>query len=178
MSLYVETTIEIDATARRVWSVLMDFEAYPEWNPFVRGIQGSAMAGQRLRVSICPPSGRSMRFRPQLLTVNRERELRWRGSLVVPGLFDGEHCFKLEPISASRTRFTQGESFSGLLVALFENRLQGPTRQGFEQMNLALKLRTESLGPDERVKGCRRENPSLTVAGTATAWDSRALPHP
>nr|WP_255305408.1 SRPBCC family protein [Acidithiobacillus ferrivorans] len=31
----IETNIEITATPERVWSILMDFPAYPQWNPFI-----------------------------------------------------------------------------------------------------------------------------------------------
>ena len=37
-----------------------------------------------------------MTFKPVLLTVKPARELRWRGSLVLPGVFDGEHSFLLD----------------------------------------------------------------------------------
>ena len=30
----LQTEIEIDADADRVWTILVDFAAYPEWNPF------------------------------------------------------------------------------------------------------------------------------------------------
>ena len=33
--------VEIAAPAERVWSVLVDFDAYPDWNPFIRSIQGA-----------------------------------------------------------------------------------------------------------------------------------------
>ena len=36
----ISTQIQIDATAEKVWLVLMTFENYPDWNPFVRKIEG------------------------------------------------------------------------------------------------------------------------------------------
>jgi hypothetical protein len=83
-----------------------------------------------------------MRFKPTVLSVRPERELRWLGHLFVPGIVDGEHYFLLEPIGEHRTRLTQGEKFSGLLVVLLGGMLSS-TKEGFEAMNTALKLQAE-----------------------------------
>lgn len=40
----LNTEIEIRASAEKVRNVLMDFDAYPKWNPFVREISGKADA--------------------------------------------------------------------------------------------------------------------------------------
>jgi hypothetical protein len=55
---------EIDASPEDVWQVLTDFDAYPEWNPFIRSIQGNPEVGSRLSVRIEPPGAREMSFRP------------------------------------------------------------------------------------------------------------------
>jgi hypothetical protein len=83
-----------------------------------------------------------MRFKPTVLSVRPERELRWLGHLFVPGIFDGEHYFLLEPIGEQRTRLTQGEKFSGVLVGLLSGMLSA-TKAGFQAMNMALKLQAE-----------------------------------
>jgi hypothetical protein len=84
-----------------------------------------------------------MRFRPTVLAVEPKREFRWKGKLVIPGLFDGEHIFMLEPKSDTHLVFRQGEVFSGLLVPLFRRSLDGATKQGFIAMNEALKREAE-----------------------------------
>src|SRR5207247_9664175 len=55
-------------------------------------------------------------FRPIVLAADAHRELRWLGRLILPGLFDGEHLFTIAPFSSGRVRFSQRETFRGLLV--------------------------------------------------------------
>jgi hypothetical protein len=138
----IETSIQIAAPAKRVWSILTDFPAMATWNPFIRSISGALTPGSTLAVQIAPPGKSGMRFKPTVLAVKPERELRWRGQLLLPGIFDGEHYFLLEEIGRDRTRLTHGESFSGILVGMFAGTLSA-TQDGFEAMNAALKQRAE-----------------------------------
>jgi hypothetical protein len=86
-----------------------------------------------------------------VVTVEPNRELRWLGHLLVPGLFDGEHLHRLEPSEAGGTRYRQSEKFKGILVPLTDSVL-AVTEQGFRAMNEALKVRAEQtptpLAPD------------------------------
>jgi hypothetical protein len=140
----IHTEIEINAPAEKVWRVLTDFAAYPEWNPFVRRVDGEVSVGARLHVFIQPSWGKGMSFRPTVLVADHNRELRWLGHLWFPGLFDGEHSFLIEPQGDGHVRFVQRERFGGLLLPLLWKMLDGDTRRGFEEMNLALKGRAES----------------------------------
>ena len=45
MTRRIATAIDIDAPADAIWRVLVDFPAYPEWNPFIRRITGEAKVG-------------------------------------------------------------------------------------------------------------------------------------
>lgn len=142
--LTLRTDIEIAATPERIWSILMDFEGHHRWNPFVRSIEGNARVGETLTVFIQPPGGRGMQFKPTVLAVEPAREFRWRGKLLIPGLFDGEHFFLLDPLPNGNVQLTHGENFSGLLVPLMKKSLEGGTRAGFVAMNEALKRRAEA----------------------------------
>lgn len=77
-----------------------------------------------------------------MLVAEPGRELRWLGRLLLPGIFDGEHSLRVEPIDERRTRFVQSERFSGILVGASKRTLD-KTETGFEQMNAALKARVE-----------------------------------
>ncbi|MBF2001279.1 MAG: SRPBCC domain-containing protein [Synechococcales cyanobacterium M58_A2018_015] len=139
----INTSIEINAPAETVWQVLINFSCYAQWNPFIRSIQGEARQGATLEVFIQPPGRNGMTFRPIILALEPGRELRWIGRLLLPGIFDGEHQFQLEPIGGNRTKFVHREVFSGLLVPFLWSSLAQPTRQGFEEMNGALKAQVE-----------------------------------
>src|SRR2546421_666113 len=78
-------------------------------------------------------------FQPTVVVFNPNMELRWIGHLLMPGIFDGEHGFTIEPIEAERVRFVQEERFTGLLVPFLARSLDQRTRAGFESMNAALK---------------------------------------
>jgi hypothetical protein len=138
------TEIEINAAPAEVWRILTDFESYPDWNPFIKSIKGVPAVGEKLEVFIQPAGGKGMTFKPTLLAVEREKELRWLGKFFVPGFFDGEHFFKIETLDEKRVKFVQGENFKGLLVGFLAKSLDTGTLRGFREMNEALKRLAES----------------------------------
>ena len=139
----LSTDIEIDAAPERVWAILTDFAAYQEWNPFLRFIRGVPEKGARLEARIQSSGTSGMTIRPTVLAAEAGRELRWLGRLILPGVFDGEHRFLIEPLAPGKVRFRQDEHFRGLLVPLFKRRLDRDTKRGFMEMNRALKARAE-----------------------------------
>jgi hypothetical protein len=143
MARQLITSIEIDAPPNIVWDVLTDFTRFDQWNPFIHSVNGEATRGAQLQVQLHPPGGDGMKFRPVVLVAEAERELRWLGRFLFPGVFDGEHSFQIVPLSDRQVRFVHSEVFSGLLVPFFWRSLDTQTREGFEAMNRALKLRAE-----------------------------------
>jgi hypothetical protein len=118
MGKQLHATIEIDATPERVWQVLTDLAAYPDWNPFITRASGTARPSQRLHLRMQPPGGRDATLRPTALEADPGRRLRWLGHLLLPGLFDGDHSFTIEPLGDRRVRVTQQERFRSILVPL------------------------------------------------------------
>lgn len=141
MEIATEETIA--ASSGRVWTILADVRRYPEWNPFIRSLQGTLGPGERIRFSFAVTSGFAVTVTGRLLAVVPGRELRWAGQLLVPWLFRAEHYHVLEPLGEGATRFRHGERFSGLLlpVAWPFLRVWGPGR--YRAVNAALKLRAE-----------------------------------
>jgi hypothetical protein len=138
----IETQIDIAASANRVWQILTDFRAYPDWDPFITEIVGRPEQGARLRVRICPPGRSAITFKPIILVAAREWELRWHSRRIVPGFFDAEHSFQIRT-HGRFCRFLQSERFTGIMVSVIGDSLFDQMQQGFDEMNAALKLRAE-----------------------------------
>lgn len=138
----IQTEIVINTDLTKVWDVLMNFDSYPKWNPFITSISGEPKLGSRLTVSINPPGGKGMTFKPNILTLEANKEFRWKGKLGINGIFDGEHYFILEFLENNKTKFIHGEKFSGLLVPLVGKMLD-KTKKGFQLMNESIKNECE-----------------------------------
>ncbi|MFN0064273.1 MAG: SRPBCC family protein [Myxococcaceae bacterium] len=136
----IETEIRINASPAKVWQVFMANHDWSAWNPFIVKSEGRMDVGQRVTNTMVMTGRKPMTFRPTILKADPEKELRWLGRLLIPGIFDGEHYFQLEA-SGGGTRFVQGEKFSGLLSGMLN---LDEVRASFSALNEALKKRVES----------------------------------
>jgi hypothetical protein len=141
----IATEVVVDAPPARVWSVLVDLPAYREWNPFIVEAGGEVVAGQRLRLRMALPGRDPMTIEPRLLVVEPERELRWKGRLGVPGLFDAEHAFVLHALDDGRTRVDHVERFTGVLLPIARPLIHDATVAAFHSMNAALARRARTM---------------------------------
>jgi len=132
--------VRIRATPEQVWSVLVDFAAYPEWNPFFVEVAGQLAVGEKLEIRMVPVGKKAQSFAPRVLEVEPDEELVWRGRVGVPWLFDGRHSFTIERVDQDTVVFRQHERFAGLFVPFVG---LGPYRAGWERMDRALVERVE-----------------------------------
>ena len=146
---------EIHASPEMVRKTFLDFASYPQWNPFIKSLKvtkGSLEAvtstpspseTTRLKAFIQPPGGQGMTFTPVVLR-NDAEEFRWIGMFLGGWFVSGEHYFRFEKLDDGKTKFVQGEVFSGIAAGLFLA-LVGTEKveKGFEAMNQALKKRCE-----------------------------------
>lgn len=140
----IRTEININAPIETVWSILMDFKNYPNWNPFIH-ITGKAAVGQQLSNTIFLEGQQPQTFKPTVLTVVPEKTLRWEGNLLIKGIFDGEHYFQLEKVNANQTKLIHGENFKGVISGLLLKMVGDATKDGFKKMNQALKAQCEMV---------------------------------
>ncbi len=135
----IKTSIIINSTPEKVWSILSDTANYPSWNPFIKSIKGDFVVGKTIVADID-----GMTFKPEVLVVKQQKEIRWIGRLFFKGIFDGEHSFHIDDNKDGSVTFRQEEKFNGILVGMFSKKLDTDTKSGFEAMNEALKALAEA----------------------------------
>jgi hypothetical protein len=155
--------IEIDAAPPTVWGVLTDFASYGEWNPVEISMKGQAVEGTVLEHTSRLPGGKPMTFHPTIVTAKPDQELAWKGKIVVPGMFDVVHRFRLERLPTGGTRLQQSEQFRGLLIPFFGATLR-KTRVAFDLANAAIKRRAEAV-----LRGCVERSSSTSSTPRSAA---------
>lgn len=139
----VETQIMISASNLDVWRVLIDFNNYAAWNPFIIAAKGKAIVGEQLQLTMrSGDKNKDMNFCPIVKIAEPGRHLQWLGRFIVPKLFDGRHEFILESIAGS-TLLHHHEIFTGIVPTLFPGSVDF-VESKFQEMNHALKAFVES----------------------------------
>jgi hypothetical protein len=137
----LHTELDIDASPDKVWKVLTDRQAYPEWNPFIISSTGELTKGGIITNVLRDTKGAETKFSPELLAVEPNKELRWIGKVGFGGIFDGEHAFRLEPLPNGGTRLIQEETFRGVAIPFTRSMLNTTIKPQFDAMNHALAAR-------------------------------------
>jgi hypothetical protein len=133
----ISTDILIQSSPRTVWQVLTATSQYPSWNPMINRIAGDLHEGNVIEVD------EGMVFHPKILAFRPNRELRWKGHVGIPGIFDGDHRFVLAG-QGEYTHLVQSERFTGILAGRLTRQIIDDTVEAMQEMNRALKARAES----------------------------------
>ncbi|GAA4658981.1 SRPBCC family protein [Streptomyces youssoufiensis] len=139
----IETYVNIAAPLDVVWDVIVDFDRYGEWNPFILEARGKAEVGQELWLRMQrPKKSQQETHSPTVTVVERNRHLQWSGVIRHATVFRARHEFLLEETETG-VRLRQREDFGGLTMP-FAGGMVWRIEEGFLLMNAALKVRAES----------------------------------
>lgn len=141
----IHTEIVINAPKEIIWGILTDFPAYPDWNPFIVKVLGSAAPGKRVffvarfKIARAPVLAKILQFE-----VNQKLSWGGPGIRLAGRIFCAEHFFGIEEIQPGQCRFINSEQMGGVagntLWPLIER-----GRPAYIAMNEALKARAEGL---------------------------------
>ena len=145
----VEISILINASDKTVWNILTSFDAYPEWNTYITYIEGDLTPGSSLYVETRNANDNHSVSRPRVKKMVWERELRWQGQLLTPGVYDSERSFAILPVSEDRVSFTIRGNYTGLLVPIFGGLVKMSEAIDYGRMSEELKIRAEDTASDD-----------------------------
>jgi hypothetical protein len=135
------TEIVVSASPEAVWTVLIDFSGYPEWNPLVGWLRGDFCRNGTIEMFI-KPLNRS--FHATIKQLQDDRAFSWVGVQGAKWFLSGEHYYRLERIDNNSTKLFHGEIFRGLGSFFISNSLLKKMEKAFHQHNQALKERVEN----------------------------------
>jgi len=142
----IRSEVEIDSSPDKVWQLLIDSPGFVP-DEIWEAVKCHRI-GRKLKVYMETESGKGASLTVRLLAAEPGRELRWKGQLWVPGLFDGEHAFEVKAIpdnhGRERVLFVQSEKLSGLLLPFLSKTITN-TKEEFDKMSLTLKQRAEQI---------------------------------
>jgi hypothetical protein len=140
----VRTSLTIAAPPARVWRVLTDFDAYPEWNTVIQRVRAEAHLGAPIRFAIKIEGLPPMPFAAKVSRCVEGRAFGWRGGApLVPAVAWAEHYFLLEP-SGDGTLVDHREDFHGALGLMMRGPMLDRVTRTYDGFNHALKARAES----------------------------------
>jgi hypothetical protein len=141
----INTELEIMASSERVWQVLTDFPNFGKWNPVIIQINGEAKVRTKLEIHLRTRSGKSRIYKPTIIKLEPNHELRWFGKSLFPGIFNGERIFTIESLGINNVRFFHRQIFTGVGAYLAGSRLENDIRHTLNEMNVALKKQVEQV---------------------------------
>jgi len=112
-------TIDIDATAGRIWSLVTDAAGFARWNTTIDAIDGTIAEGQRIALKAKIAPGRT--FKINVSDVVPETSMTWSDGFAP--MFRGVRTFRLDTAPDGRVRFSMKEVYSGLMLPLIAKSL-------------------------------------------------------
>ena len=139
-------TVEIDAPASFVWSVLLDYPNYPQWNPYTLAVATTLAVDSPIDLTLPKPDGSEGTWvsREYIRVVDPPRLLRYDTGDTFPGLL-GVRDQLITPLGPERCSYHTFETFTGKYAeAVFA--AQGTyVKNGFDSVAHALRDRVAAL---------------------------------
>lgn len=146
-ALVIESvTVEIDAPASFVWSVLLDYPNYPQWNPYTRAVDTTLAVDSPIDLTLPKPDGSEGTWvsREYIRVVDPPRLLRYDTGDTFPGLL-GVRDQLITPLGPDRCSYHTFETFTGKYAEAVFAAQGAYVKNGFDSVAHALHERVAAL---------------------------------
>jgi uncharacterized protein YndB with AHSA1/START domain len=139
-------TVEIAAPAAFVWDVLVDYEKYPEWNPYTVAVSTTLEIGTAIDLTLPARDGSDTTFlnREYIRVVDPPHHLRYDTADEIPGVF-GIRDQWITALGPDRCTYHTTDTLSGKYADIVMEKTGDWIKAGFDSVAHALKARAESL---------------------------------
>jgi hypothetical protein len=136
--------IVINAPAKLVWDVILDFENYGLWNPFCPSMKGEAVIGSPLEMQVDLGNG----LQPQVEYVTKIEPFHtvvWSMENKPGDPIHADRVQRIVAIDDNSCRYWSIDEFSGDFVAPMMEKMAEQVERGFNACAQGLKTRAEAL---------------------------------
>ena len=113
----IEEGAVIRTSKAELWATLKAFDEYPRWNPYLVKIEGDFKVGETLAIDLVDGNFDGVTSVTATLTeIEENAYFCWQGYLLMPGIFDTQHCFTISALNDGISHIHQTESFGGLIA--------------------------------------------------------------
>ncbi len=141
----VNSLVAFDVTPDRVWRVLNAFEAYPEWNPHLRALDGQPRPRSRTRLVEIFPDGSETIRQVGMKSMATDYEFIWEAELyLLPRLLSAKRKLIMTPSATGGTSLRHEIEFTGWLSGPLSQWQFDRYAQSMAAMNAALVARVAS----------------------------------
>ena len=152
MARSVGASIDIDADIATVWSVLVDVDRYPEWNPFTVSVVTTFELGAPVDMRVALRGRRDRQGRRKTMhqveyitEYQPGRRVSWGVSVGPAWFILADRWQELTDLGQGRTRYATSDEFTGVGVGFMFLLMRGHMERGFREVAQGLKARAESL---------------------------------
>ncbi|MEO1514250.1 MAG: SRPBCC domain-containing protein [Bacteroidota bacterium] len=135
----VHTEILIDKSPDTVWEVLVQTDAYKDWNPVMELLEGKLKQGNQVKYRFTQDKDNVSYISSTVKTVIPHELLHQGGGLAFVITFD--HKYILEA-KGNMTKLSIHEQYKGIYVNFWNPK---PVELAYQRLNEAIKNRVESL---------------------------------
>lgn len=131
-----ETTI--DAGLQDVWAVLVDFDAYPSWNPFTRVVRTSLQLGTPVVMTVDMGALGTLQQSETLVELDPPHRIAWALDTLPSVVLWAKRTQVLTAVGDGRTHYRTTDDIGGALLPVVRWRYGDALERGFAGMAVAL----------------------------------------
>jgi uncharacterized protein YndB with AHSA1/START domain len=140
-------TVDIAAPAAFVWDVLLDYDRYPEWNPYTVRVESTCRVGDPVDLYLPDPGkpGELMHQREWVCLVEPPHRFAYEMRPTPEVDVHARRDQYIESTGETSCRYWTTDAFDGPLADVVLEHSGAWVKNGFDAVALALKARAEEL---------------------------------